>query len=98
MKQRGTLVVAAFVLAALATVAVFAYTNSVKKDAKAGQTQVDVVVSKQDIPAGTTLNSLIDSGGFMTQSVPEDAVVPGAITSLEQLRNQQAALPILTGE
>src|SRR5436309_2225532 len=98
MKQRGALVVAAFVLAALATVAVFAYTNSVKKDAKAGQTLVQVVVAKQDIPTGTSLNALISSGAFKTQSVPQDALVPGAVTSLDQLKNNQTTSPILAGE
>jgi len=98
MKVRGTLVIAAFVMAAAATVGVFAYVHSVKQDAKAGQDLVQVIVSKQDIPAGTSLDTLVSSGAFKTQAVPTDAVVPGAVTSLSELSSKQTSLPILAGE
>src|SRR6266699_3256890 len=98
MRQRGVLVIAAFVLAAGATVAVFAYVHSVRQDAKAGQNLVQVIVSKQDITAGTSMDSLIASGAFKTEAVPRDTVVPGAVTSLLALRNQRATLPIVAGE
>src|SRR5437870_13322293 len=98
MKQRGVIVVAAFVLAAAATGAVFAYVHSVKKSSAAGSSLVQVVVSKQDIPAGTALSDLVSSGAFETEAVPKDTLVGGAVTSLSQLQNQRTVLPILAHE
>jgi len=99
MKVRGVVVVLAFLLAAGATAAVFAYVNGVKNDNKSATgNMVQVVVSKQDIPAGTNLDELIASGSFTTIQVPEDAVVPGAVTDLAALQGQETALPVVAGE
>src|SRR5438552_19013231 len=99
MKVRGVVVALAFVLAAGATVAVFAYVNGVKHD-HSSQTagMVTVVVSKQNIPAGTRLNDLIATGGFDEIQVPADAVVSGAVRSLAGLQDQQTSAPIVAGE
>jgi len=98
MKQRGLIVVAAFVLAAAATGAVFAYVHSVKQNVSTGSNLVQVIVSKQDIPAGTSLSDLVSSGAFETEAVPKNALVPGAVTSLSQLQTQRTSLPILAHE
>jgi pilus assembly protein CpaB len=99
MKVRGVLVVAAFLVAAGATAAIFAYVNGVKNDHAATATNtVSVIVAKQDIPAGTNLDELVSSGAFTTLQVPQDAVVPGAVTSLSQLSGQVTSLPIVSNE
>jgi pilus assembly protein CpaB len=98
MKGRGLVVFLALVLATLATVGVFLYANGVKEEAESGGPQVAVVVSKEDIPANTNLNVLIEEDQFRIIQVPEVAVVEGAVTSVDQLRDKTNSLAILAGE
>src|SRR5919202_1790810 len=98
MKSRGMVVVVAFLLATVATASVFLYVNGVKKEAKGTGGSVEVIVSKQDIPTGTRLDDLIQSGAFTTAQLPTDNVVHGAVTSLSQLRGRVTSTPILAGE
>ncbi len=97
MKGRGLVVVLALVLATLATAGVFLYTNGVKEEARTGE-MVAVVVSKVDIPANSDLNALIKEDQFKIIQVPKVAVVEGAITSVDQLRDKHNSLAILAGE
>jgi Flp pilus assembly protein CpaB len=98
MKSRGLVVVLALILATLAVVGLFLYTNSVRKDAEEGGTQTTVVVSQVDIPANTDLNSLINQGQFVLVQVPTDRLVADAITDVEQLRNRRNNAFILRNE
>lgn len=99
MKTRGLAVIVALLLAIGATGAVFLYVQGVKKDAKGTATDMaTVIVSKQDIPAQTTLDGLISSGAFTSLQIPADAVVQGAVTDVSQLQGQSTAFPILQGE
>ena len=91
MKNRGMALAVALLVAAGATAAIFLYVQSVKKHATQPSATVTVIVSKNDITAGTKLDSLITGGQFTTLSVPTDAVVPGAVTS-----EAQFVLPILS--
>ena len=98
MRGRGLVVVLALILATLATAGVFLYTRGVEQNAQAGGTMVSVVVSKVDIPARTDLDQLIKEEQFRAIEVPQDAVVGGAVTSLDQLSGKSNAVPILAGE
>jgi Flp pilus assembly protein CpaB len=99
MKGRGVAVVLAFVLAAAATLGVFLYVRGVKQDNNnKAQELTTVVVSKQDIAAGTKLDPLISQGGFTTLQVPNDAIVQGAVTDLTQLQNRTTNSFILQNE
>jgi len=98
MRQRGLVVAVAFLLAIGATAAVFLYVRGVRDEARTGGALVTVIVSNQDVPAGTDLNPLIDQGAFRELAVPEDALVDGAVTSLEQLRGQTTTTAILANE
>lgn len=98
MKGRGLVVVLALFLATLATAGVFLYARGVQEDAQAGGTMVAVVVSKVDIPARTDLNQMIKDNQFKLIQVPQDAVVGGAVTTLDQLKGKSNAVPILAGE
>src|ERR687887_837239 len=97
MKNRGMALAVALVVAAGATAAVFLYVQSVKKNA-AAPSAVTVIVSKNDITAGTKVDPLINGGQFKTLQVPTDAVVPGAVTDLSQLRGKTTSSFILQGE
>jgi Flp pilus assembly protein CpaB len=57
-----------------------------------------VVVSAQDISAGTHLDRLIKAGEFRTLEVPDSVLVSGAVTSIDQLRGQTTGAPIYANE
>ena len=77
MRSRGLVVAIAAVLAVVAAAAVVLYTNGVKNDAVTGGSLAVVVVAKQDIPANTALDPLIERGAFGELQIPSDAVVDG---------------------
>ena len=85
-------------MAVVATGALFLYVNNVRNEADSGPRQVDVIVSKEDIAAGTDLNPLLTEGAFTTQTFDEDAVVRGAITDLTDLEDQTTSVPVVAGE
>ena len=95
MKERGLVVVLAFLLAIGATAAVFLYVNGVKSDATNGGTTSQVIVSKQIIPSGTNLDGLVSSGAFVTKAVPTEDLVPGAVTSIQQLQGKTTSQTIV---
>ena len=97
MRSRGLVVAIAVVLAVLAAVGVIVYTNQVRDEVVTEDT-VAVVVSNQDIPANTNLTQLVDEGAFGFVRVPEDALVAGAVTTLEDLRDQTTVAPIFARE
>jgi len=98
MRSRGLVVAIAVILAIAAAGAVILYTKGVKQDAVSGGSLSTVIVSSQDIPANTNLNTLIDQGVFSELGIPTDAVVDGAITELSQLKGQTTTAPILANE
>jgi pilus assembly protein CpaB len=99
MKTRGIAVTLALLLAIGATGAVFLYVQGVRKQAKVGSTVgVRVIVSKTDIRGGTELDNLISAGNFTTTSVPQLAVVEGAVTEVGQLQNRATTQFIAAGE
>ena len=99
MKTRSVAVMIAFLLAAGATLGVFLYVRGVKhNNATSAANMTTVIVSKQDISAGTKLDSLISSGAFTTLQVPNDAVISGSVTDLSQLQGQTTSTFILKGE
>ena len=98
-RVRATAIVLALLLAIGATAAVFLYLSAVKKEHKAPVANfVTVIVSKQDVPADTKLDSLISAGAFTTLQVPREAIVAGAVTDLAQLRGRTSSTFILQGE
>jgi Flp pilus assembly protein CpaB len=97
MRSRGLVVAIAVVLAVLAAVGVIVYTNQVRNNATSEGTTA-VIVSTQDIPAGTALDPLVQQGVFATVNIPNDAVVQGAITSQSDLQGQTTAQAIYANE
>jgi pilus assembly protein CpaB len=98
-RVRGVAIVLALLLALGATVAVFLYLSAVKKEHRAPAADfTTVIVSKQDIPADTKLDSLISAGAFTTLEVPRDAIVAGSVTDLSQLRGRTTSTFVLQGE
>jgi Flp pilus assembly protein CpaB len=98
MKRGATAAVITLLFAAAAAAGVFLFMKNVRQDAQKPQTTVDVLVSAQDIPAGTELDTLIAQNDFVTQTVPANLVIQGVITDVYQLQGQRTAYPILAGE
>jgi Flp pilus assembly protein CpaB len=97
VRSRGLVVAIAVVLAVLAAVGVIVYTNQVRNNATSEGTTA-VIVSTQDIPAGTQLNPLIDQGVFATVNVPNDAAVKDAVTSQSGLEGETTTAQIFANE
>ena len=98
MRSRGLVVGIALVLAIVAATAVILYTDKVKKDALLGGDQTMVIVSNQDIPANTALNTYDLNTAFKSVSVPRSVVVAGAVTDPAQLTDQITSGLILANE
>ena len=98
MRSRGMVGLVAFGLATVATFSIFLYVHEVKQRAVTGGAQATVVVSKKDIPTGTSFDTLIAQGAFTTETIPRKTEVQGAVTSLEQLKGRRTSVPILAGE
>lgn len=98
MKTRSSVVMMALFLAITATMAVFLYVQGIQEEARTGGGMVSVVVSQEDIAAGTALDDLISQGAFKTISVPKNTLVENAVTKLSQLDGRETSAPILAGE
>lgn len=98
MKRGATAAVITLLFAAAAAAGVFLFMKNVRQDAQQPEATVVVLVSSQDIPAGSELDPLIAQGDFLTQKVPANLVVQGVVTDVYQLRGQRTAYPILAGE
>ena len=98
-RTNGTIIAVALLLAIVATFAIYSYLDGVETGSTGTAAgTVTALVAKEDIPSGTDLDELISSGGFETITVPEDALVPGAITDLSALKGQETREAILEGE
>ena len=98
MRSRNLVVPLALVLALMSAAGVLLYTRNVRTEAGAGGPTTPVVVAAVDVPAGTQFDELIDDGDLVTQQIPTDYVVPGAIADVEELRGTTAGQPLLEGE
>ena len=98
MKAKGMVGVTAFVLAAVAALAMFLFLHGVQHSASNGGAQATVVVAKKDLPAGTSMDAVISQGDLTTATIPAKDEVSGAVTSAEQLKGRVTSTPILAGE
>ena len=91
-------VVVAVVLGLLAAVLVTVYVTNYRKHVQHGAQNVDVLVATTDIPAGTAGSTII--AGHMTKAltVPRTALIPGAISSPDQIVRLVSTDAILSGE
>jgi len=97
MRSRGLVIAVAFLLAMSATFVVYLYMRGVERRSTGGQ-MVAIVVSDEDIPAGTQLDELIAEDHFSTIRVPEGAVVRDAVLSVQSLQGRETSAPVLAGE
>jgi len=88
----------AVALAGLAALLVTFYISNYKSSVQHSQATVAVPVAAQDIPVGTLGSDVVSKGWLTTKQIPRDAVVPGAISSPDQIKSQVATQPTFAGE
>ncbi|WP_324650152.1 Flp pilus assembly protein CpaB [Georgenia sp. H159] len=96
MSRRLIAGLVATLLAAVAAVLVIAYVARADQRAMAEMSPVSVLVVTQPVPEGTPAEALTDH--LAVEEVPATAVVPGGVTSLEQVENQLTTTALQPGE
>jgi len=85
-------------LALVAALLTTFYVANYKRHVRQSESTVTVYVAKRDIPAGTSGAELAKHGWIGTADVAQRSVVPGAISSPDQVRTQLARETIYSGE
>jgi Flp pilus assembly protein CpaB len=85
-------------LAMVAALLTTFYVANYKRHVRQTESTVKVFVAKRDIPQGTTGTELIKRGSIGTADVVQRSVVPGAISSLDQVQTLLTTQPIYAGE
>jgi Flp pilus assembly protein CpaB len=89
---------AAIGLALLAVLLTTFYVTNYKRHVQTGEKQVTVLVASKDIPVDTQGGDLLSGTWLKKVTVARRQVVPGAITSPQQVRGLIATEPIFAGE
>jgi Flp pilus assembly protein CpaB len=98
MRSRGLVVAIAVVLAVAAAAAVILYTQGVREEAEGGGRLETVIVSTQDILPNEPLDPLLGQGAFKQIRVPNEALVPGAVTDTSELAGATSTSTIYANE
>jgi Flp pilus assembly protein CpaB len=98
MTYRMRNILIAVALAGFAALLVTFYISNYKKSVQHNNAAVTVLVAAQDIPQNTTGADVISKGMLKTEQITRSAVVPGAISSADQIRNLVATQATYTGE
>src|SRR3954451_13440696 len=85
-------------LALLAVLLTTFYVTNYKRHVQSGEKQVTVLVASKDIPVDTQGGDLLSGTWLQKVTVARRQVVPGAITSPQQVRGLIATEPIFAGE
>ena len=96
MAYRARNILIAVALAAVAALLTSFYVTSYKRHVQRGEDHVTVLVAKQDITVGASGADV--AGQLSSLDVPRKSVVPGAISSADQLAGLVATEPTLEGE
>lgn len=91
-------VVVAVVLGLLAAVLTTIYVTNYRKHVQHNQQSVSVLVAATDIPAGTSGASIVSGHLLKTESVTRSALVPGAISSPDQIARLVTVDEVMAGE
>jgi pilus assembly protein CpaB len=98
MGRRTVLLVAALVVAALGTTMVFLYVNGVNDRALSKQEPVKVLVAKNLIPAGTSVEQASADSSFELKTISRGDAIPNVLGSTTPLNGMVATAPIYPGE
>jgi Flp pilus assembly protein CpaB len=98
MTYRARNLFAAIGLAVLAALFVGFYVTNYKRSVEHSQQNVTVFVAARDIPEGTSGSDVVSKGYLKQEQVLRQSVVPGAISSEQQVEKLVAAQPTYAGE
>jgi pilus assembly protein CpaB len=90
--------VVAVLIAVGGAAAVFLYVQNIETAAAAEQEQVQVLVASQAIPTGQTAAEAEAAGSLQLATVDAEAAAPGALSSIEPIRDQSALSTVFAGE
>ena len=85
-------------LALVAALLTTFYVANYKRHVQQSEKTVSVYVAKRDIPQGTTGTDIIRQGWLTTEDVTQRTVVPGAISTPDQVRSLITRQDIYSGE
>jgi Flp pilus assembly protein CpaB len=86
----------AVALAAVAALLTSFYVTNYKRHVQRGEDHVTVLVAKHDIPAGTAGSDV--AGALSATQVPRRSVVPGAISSPDEVKDKVVSQTVFAGE
>jgi Flp pilus assembly protein CpaB len=98
MTYRIRNIVIAVGLAVVAMLLVLLYVTNYKRSVQHGAQNVQVYVAAHDIASGTPGADIVGKHELKTQSVPRTSVVPGAISSPDQIRTLVLTEPLYAGQ
>jgi Flp pilus assembly protein CpaB len=88
----------AIALAIVAALLTVFYVTNYKRNVQSGEKAVSVFVATRDIPDGTAGSEVARGHWIAERTVARRSVVPGAISSQNQIENYVATEPIYAGE
>lgn len=91
-------VIVAVLLGLLAAVLTTVYVTNYRKHVQHSQQSVSVLVAATDISAGTSGAAIVSGNLLKTESVPRSALVPGAISSPDQIARLVTVDQVMAGE
>jgi Flp pilus assembly protein CpaB len=98
MTYRIRNIVIAVGLALLAMMLTLFYVTNYKRSVQKGQSSVQVYVASKDLTAGASGADLVKSHAFRVETIARNDVVPGAISSPDQVANLVLSGPVFAGE
>lgn len=96
MNKKVVGVAAAVVMAIIGTIVLVAFVQGAEDRALEGEALVSVLVTEQQIPAGTPVAEL--EGLVVAEEIPEKIAPAGVVSDLVQVTGQVTAVDILAGE
>ena len=98
MTYRMRNILIAVALAGFAALLVTFYVSNYKSSVNHQSATVTVPVASHDIPVNTPGSQVVANGWLTTRQIPRSAVVPGAISSPDQIKSLVATQPTYAGE
>jgi len=98
MTYRIRNIIVAIGLALVAMLLVLLYVTNYKRSVQHGETQVPVFVAAHDIAVNTPGADIVAKHDLRQVTIPKRNVVPGAISSVDQIRSLVLASPVYAGE
>jgi pilus assembly protein CpaB len=98
VSRRVALLIAALLVAALGTALVFVYVNNADDRALEDKSPVSILIAKNTIASGTTIENAQASGSLELRDMPKDSVVAGALSSVDPIAGQVALTTIYPGQ